>query len=157
MKSVYLSLGSNIKPEVNLPRGANLLAQRVKVVACSRIWQTPPEGIDGPIFLNAAAHIQTPLDAQTLKWEVLRPLEAALGRVRGPDKFAPRPLDLDILIYDGEILDNDIWHHPHLAVPLAELLPDLPHPQSGDRLAEIARRLQPPTGFFPRQDVLWEP
>ncbi|GAB4532401.1 MAG: 2-amino-4-hydroxy-6-hydroxymethyldihydropteridine diphosphokinase [Anaerolineales bacterium] len=156
MKSVYLGLGSNIAAHVNLPHGVRLLAARLTLVRISHAWQTPAEGGDGPSFLNAAAHILTSLDAHTLKWEVLRPIETALGRVRSADKFAPRPLDLDIILYDGQILDDTLWQSPHLAVPLAELLPDLTHPVRREKLADVARRLMPPIDFFIRQDITWE-
>ena len=154
MPRVYLSLGSNIAPEENLPRALRLLAERVRVLGVSRVWQTPPYGTQGAPFLNAAALIETALPAERLKREILRPIEAALGRVRGPDKFAPRPIDLDILLYSGCLPDPEVWERPHLAVPLAELLPDYENPRTGEHLAEAARRLLPPAGFFPRPDVV---
>ncbi len=157
MPRVYLSVGSNIAPEENLPRALRLLAERVRVLGVSQVWQTPPYGTQGAPFLNAAILIETPLSAEMLKREVLRPIEAALGRVRSPDKFAPRPIDLDIILYSGRLLDPEVWQRPHLAIPLAELLPDYENPRTGERLAEAARRLLPPAGFFPRSDVvLWD-
>ncbi len=154
MPRVYLSLGSNIAPEENLPRALALLRRRVRVREVSRVWQTPPYGTQGAPFLNAAAAIETSLPADALKEEVLRPIEAALGRARGPDKFAPRPIDLDILLYGARLLEPDVWERPHLAVPLAEILPDYENPRTGEPLADAARRLLPPNGFFLRPDVV---
>ncbi len=154
MPRVYLSLGSNIAPEKNLPRALRLLAEQVRVLGVSRVWQTPPYGTRGAPFLNAAALIETSLPAERLKGEVLRPIEAALGRARGPDKFAPRPIDLDIILYSGRLLEPEMWQRPHLVIPLAELLPDCENPRTGEHLPEAARRLLPPAGFFPRPDVV---
>ncbi|RMF45514.1 MAG: 2-amino-4-hydroxy-6-hydroxymethyldihydropteridine diphosphokinase [Anaerolineae bacterium] len=155
-EDVYLSLGSNIQPEENLPRALRLLARQVEVVAVSRVWETPPEGVEGPAFCNAAAHIRTPLSAKQLKWEVLRPIETALGRVRGDDKFAPRPIDLDIILYAGKVLEPDLWRFAYLAIPLADLLPECRHPVSGTRLSQIAQRMFPHAHFQERPDIPFE-
>lgn len=84
----------------------------------------------------------TDLPAEQLKDTVLRPIEKQLGRLRGPDRFAPRTIDLDILIYAAETLDPDIWNLAYLAVPLSEIMPDLRHPQTGEALSEVAVRLK---------------
>jgi 2-amino-4-hydroxy-6-hydroxymethyldihydropteridine diphosphokinase len=65
-------------------------------------------------------------------------LEAQLGRVRTEHKYSPRTIDIDILIYGEEILDPEIWSQPHLTVPLAELLPELKHPSSGEKIQVFA-------------------
>ena len=137
----YLLLGSNIRPEAHLPQALRLLQQRLPVVAVSRVWETPPVGMTGPAFYNAAVGIRTALPPDVLKTEVLRPIEAQLGRVRPADKWAPRPIDLDLVIYGGRVVDPDLWRYAHVAVPLSELLPDLRHPQTGDTLAVWAARL----------------
>ncbi len=154
MPLVYLSLGSNIAPEENLPRAFRILAERVRVRRVSQVWQTPPSGTEGAPFLNAAAAIETALPPKALKEKVLRPIESALGRVRGRDKFAPRTIDLDILLYDGRLLEPEVWEQPYLSIPLAEILPDYIHPEKGERLAEAARRMRLPSGFFPRPEVV---
>ncbi len=53
-----------------------------------------------------------------------------------------RTMDIDIVIFDGQILDGEIWQRVYLALIFAEMLPDLRHPESGETLAETARRLQ---------------
>lgn len=90
---VCLLLGSNIQPEKNIVLGITLLREQVKVGRISSVWESAPAESAGPNFLNLALLLTTPLDAETLKMQVLRPLEARLGRVRSADKNAPRPID----------------------------------------------------------------
>ncbi len=150
---VYLGLGSNIEAERHLPRAVQWLREAAPVVAVSSVWEGPAVGTTGPPFLNAALALRSPLSAAALKARLLRPIEHALGRVRTADKFAPRPIDLDILIHHGVELDPDLWRLAHIAVPLAEILPDWRHPHSGERLAEVAARLQVGSGLRRRDDV----
>lgn len=138
----YIGLGSNIAPEEHLPRALCLLGDYTTVLACSRAWETPPYGMAGDNFLNAVVQVRTPLAANSLKSMVLRRIEAMLGRVRTHEKFIPRTIDLDILVFDGQVLDDDVWTQPHWAVPLAELLPALVGEIGGVPLDEVARRLQ---------------
>lgn len=148
---VFLSLGSNVEPQRNLPRAVALLALRFRLRAVSRVWETEPVGAPGtPPFLNAAVLIATGLAPGALKHEVLRPLEARLGRVRAGDPYAPRTLDVDIALYDELILeappleltipDPEILTRAHVALPLADLSPRTRHPVTGEPLARIAER-----------------
>jgi 2-amino-4-hydroxy-6-hydroxymethyldihydropteridine diphosphokinase len=150
-----LGLGSNIEPYCNLPRAVELLERQVKLVAMSRAWETPSVGQPGaPDFLNAALLVRTSLSPAELKSQVIRPIEAALGRVRTSDKNAPRPIDIDLLLYDGEVLDPELWRQAYLALPVAELLPNLTDPETGDSLAQVAVNLARQTRFKPRPTVL---
>ena len=90
----------------------------------------------------------TTLAPQQLR-QLLRQIEAELGRVRSPDKFAPRPIDLDLAFYgdtvqtasagDGQQLpDPDVLRFAHVAMPLAAVAPDWVHPLTGTTLASIA-------------------
>jgi 2-amino-4-hydroxy-6-hydroxymethyldihydropteridine diphosphokinase len=133
----HIGLGSNIDPEVNLVKAAQRLREELAVSCASSVWRSPAEGTDGPDFLNAVVTITTELDAERLKHEILRLIEAELGRTRGLDKYAPRTIDLDILVFDGQILDNEIWAQPYLAIPLAECAPDL-QAKDGERLSDLA-------------------
>ena len=138
MNTVYLGLGSNINPRQNLPAALKRLAEAVKVEEVSSLWQTEAVGTKGPLFLNAAARIQTGFDFSTLKEEILCSIEAALGRVRLADKNAPRTIDLDILIFNQQIVDENIFRLDHLILPLAELAPELCDPSSGKILRDLA-------------------
>jgi len=138
----YIGLGSNIEPEVNLPRAVAALRARGGLLAVSSAWKSAPVGTTGPNFLNAAARFATPFSAEELKSEVLRPIENELGRVRGADRFAPRTIDLDILIFDEQELDPDIWDLAYLALPLSEILPHYRHNQTGEGLVDAAAQLK---------------
>lgn len=135
-----LLLGSNIQPEKNLTLGLNLLRNMVTISRLSSVWETPSVGSSGPDFLNLAALITTPLKATELKAQVLRPLEKQLGRVRSANKNAPRTFDIDIILFDGQLLDQNLWSYAHRAVPVAEILPDYLSSR-GDTLKDVASEL----------------
>jgi GTP cyclohydrolase I len=140
---VLISLGSNIDPERNLAQAVSMLSRHpdIKLDAASRIYESAPVGTrtPQPAYLNAAVRGQTHLSPGALK-EALRCIEAALGRVRSEDKYAPRPIDLDIAFYgdqtlslDGSLVpDPDSLRHPHVAVPLADIAPGWVYPEQGE-------------------------
>jgi 2-amino-4-hydroxy-6-hydroxymethyldihydropteridine diphosphokinase len=135
-----LLLGSNIQPEKNLALAVDLLRSKVKIVQGSSVWETPSVGSSGPNFLNVALLVSTALDAATFKEKIIRPFEVQLGRVRSTDKNASRTIDIDIILFDNQILDPTLWRFAHRAVPVAEILPDL-RSDRGDLLKDIAPRL----------------
>jgi 2-amino-4-hydroxy-6-hydroxymethyldihydropteridine diphosphokinase len=150
---VLIALGSNVEPEANLPRAVCRLAERFPGLAASRVYATAAVGApDAPPFLNAAVAIETALPLAELKHRVLRPIEAELGRVRGADRNAPRPIDLDVAFCPGLVLrdgdagldlpDPEIVGCAHLALPLADLVPAEVHPLDGRTLAAIAARFE---------------
>ena len=151
---VLIALGSNIDRERNLPRALELLRRdaRWRVLAESPIYQTPAVGgsTPQPDYFNAAVLLETDLSPEDLR-RALRRIETRLGRVRTADKYAPRTIDLDIvlirdreMILDGNPLpDPDILDHPHLAFPLADIAPDWRFPGADLTLKQIAERLYP--------------
>jgi 2-amino-4-hydroxy-6-hydroxymethyldihydropteridine diphosphokinase len=134
----FLSLGSNIEAESNLPKAIELLREVGKVVAVSSVWESKSVGFDGPNFLNACVLFFTPLQPVELKEKIIRPIEAKLGRIRGEEKNAPRPIDIDILLFDNHPLNTEFWDYAFVIVPLAELIPDFVHPVSGEKLFRVA-------------------
>lgn len=98
-------------------------------------------GSVAPDFLNASVKLTTSLAAEELKKQVLGVIETQMGRVRNRNKFAPRPIDLDIAIYDDELMDEELWRFAHLALPLAEIYPDFRNSDTGESLEEVASRL----------------
>jgi 2-amino-4-hydroxy-6-hydroxymethyldihydropteridine diphosphokinase len=150
-EAAFVSLGSNIEPERNLPDAVRGLRPLGRILACSSVYQNPAVGpTPGPDFLNAAVLLQTEHSPDALRAE-LRALEARLGRQRTSDRFAPRTIDLDLVLYGAqvsrdvglELPDPDLTVRPHLAIPLAELDPNHRHPITGESLRSIAARLQP--------------
>ncbi len=138
---VIIGLGSNISPAENLKSALYLLGQYAPIEAISDVWQTRAVGSKGPDFLNAAVLISSPLSYDELRNQILRPIENLLGRVRTKDPNSPRTIDLDILIVDGELIDQDLWKYAHACVPVAKLLPDFLNPMTGESIQIIADRL----------------
>ena len=149
---VCLLLGSNLQPEKNLVLGVDLLRSQVKIVRGSSVWETPAVGSAGPNFLNLALLVSTALDAALFKEKVIRPLEIQLGRVRSADKNAPRTIDIDIIIFDDQLLDPNLWRFAHRAVPVAEILPDY-RSDRGDLIKETASRLTETTPIRLKPDL----
>lgn len=149
-----LLVGSNIRPEYHLPLAVRQLHGFFVVEGVSRVWQTPAVGSMGPPFLNAAVRIRTALGPEEMKREVLRPLEAQLGRVRSEDKNAPRTIDIDLVLWGEEVLEPRIWEWAHVAVPVAEVWPYPLIGPGGETLQEAARRLRTNVQIGHRGDVL---
>ena len=143
-----IGIGSNISPRENIRSSLYLLSRMVSLEAVSSIWKTSAVGSPGPDFLNAAALISTNFNFEQLRNEILRPIENMLGRVRTQDPNAPRTIDLDILIFDGAVLDEQLWEYAHMGVPVAELVPDFIDPHTGNRAAEISERLRKSSGII---------
>lgn len=146
MNEVYLLLGSNIDPEKNILLALEYLNRNFRLIEVSHTWQTRPVGSSAGDFLNTAVKLETTLDAYTLKENCLCHIEEVLGRVRQEDKNAPRTIDLDIVIFNREILDDSLFRFAHLIIPFAELLPDLIEPQSHQTLSTLARKRIHKTG-----------
>lgn len=153
-KTVCVELGSNIRPEEYLPKAAQALSAHFEILDISRAWETPPVGCVGcDNYLNAAVLIKTDVPNDELRLS-LRQLEAQLDRVRTSDKFAPRTIDIDVLIYDGELIEPNLWKYSFLAVPVSEVMPDYKNSATGESLCEIAQRLMDESEIELRDDVL---
>ena len=163
---VVLALGSNIDAERALPAAVRELAAYGRVVAVSSVWQTEPAaGASGADFLNAAVLLEPNDDvdsAHAVLRTVIPAVESTLGRVRVPgDRRAPRRIDVDLTLWgdftgtaaDHDLPDPHLTEYAFLAVPVAELLPDFPHPATGERLATIADRLRSGSRMTVRGDV----
>lgn len=138
----YLSLGSNIAPEANLAEAVARLGTHGRIEDVSSVWESRPLGSTGPNFLNVCVLFVAPLVEKNLRSDVLRRVEAELGRVRSSDKNAPRTIDIDPLMMDGRALNLARWEHPFVIMPMAELCPDLVHPTRREAMSEVARQIQ---------------
>jgi 2-amino-4-hydroxy-6-hydroxymethyldihydropteridine diphosphokinase len=149
MPRAYVGLGSNLGDRERMLWGAvHMLAfnPEVDVVAVSSIRETDPVGlVDQPRFLNAAAAVETELDPGALL-ELLLSVERELGRTREGARFGPRTIDLDLLLYGDEIVDEPGLTVPHprlherrfVLEPLEELDADLVVPGWGSVQALLA-------------------
>jgi 2-amino-4-hydroxy-6-hydroxymethyldihydropteridine diphosphokinase len=151
---ICLGLGSNINPETNIPRAIESLRQFLLIGSISSAWDTPPVRTSGPTFVNAALLTYTDLTLDNFKNQIIHPIEAQLGRIRSQNKNAPRPIDIDVLIWDQKILEPLIWEEAYLAVPVAELLPDLTSQDIEGNLKYTAQRLANSSNIVPRPDIL---
>ena len=142
MHRAYILLGSNIHPDINNPKALELLEKRNLLVTISGIWQIKTIASEGPDFLNVAVLIETLLTHKDLKRNVLHSIEKALRRTKGKNEYSPRTIDLDIVVFDNEVIELDIWEYGFMVLPLAEILPDLRNPKTGDTLKQIAQRIQ---------------
>jgi 2-amino-4-hydroxy-6-hydroxymethyldihydropteridine diphosphokinase len=125
MHKAVISLGSNIQPQDNIAQTRMILAQKYKVIAESKFVPTKPIGpVQQPDFLNGVVYIETNHSLEPLKRD-LQLIEQSLKRVRTKDKYAPRTIDLDIVVWDGQIIDQDFYTRTYLKAAVLEVLPQL--------------------------------
>ena len=142
LNNAILLLGSNIDPEKNIIAALKLLGDLQKQ---SHIWKTKSYGADGPDFLNMAVEIQTDLNLPQLKESLIGCIEKMLHRTRTENKNAPRTIDIDIIVFNSEVTDDDVWQKPFVAIPVAEIIPDLINDKTGGKLIEVAKKIQSST------------
>ena len=107
MNRVAIGVGSNIDPDTHIPLALEKLRGEFKLIEESEFVTTTPIGtIDQQDFRNGACLIETPLDQESLKTRLLE-IEKQLGRVRTGDPNGPRTIDLDIVVWNGDIVDTD--------------------------------------------------
>lgn len=145
MALAYVGLGANLGDRAgNIGAALRAMAPRgLRVTAVSPLYETEPWGVlDQPRFLNAACAIETDLDPLALL-DALKAIEQELGR-ETTVRYGPRPIDLDILLYDDLRLDTPRLTIPHAGlieratalVPVADIAPALRHPATGRTIAE---------------------
>lgn len=149
--AAFVALGSNLDdPRAQVVRAFEALGalERTRVTGRSRLYRNPAMGeADQPDFINAVARLETALEPRELLAGLLA-IEAAQGRDRGADRWGPRTLDLDLVLYGDRVIDQPGLTVPHpgltarpfVLYPLAELAPTLEIPGAGalrDLLARV--------------------
>jgi 2-amino-4-hydroxy-6-hydroxymethyldihydropteridine diphosphokinase len=153
MTRVYLGLGSNVGDRrENLRAALHRLRERCAVTAVSSLYGSPamvPEGADpGPDYLNAACAVETEIDPHELL-AFAKSIERELGR-RPSERWAPRPLDIDILLYGDTVISSPelVVPHPGIAsrnfvlAPLAEIGAVAVHPLEGRTIGAMAEDVE---------------
>jgi 2-amino-4-hydroxy-6-hydroxymethyldihydropteridine diphosphokinase len=138
----YLNLGSNIQPEINLRKAVTLLQEYGEISKISSAWESKSVGAPGPNYLNACVLFKTETMQIELKERIIRPIEARLGRVRHEYRYAPRTIDIDIVLFDEKPCNDKFWRFAFVIVPLAEINPDCQNPFTGEIIVQTAARLR---------------
>lgn len=160
MTRAFIGIGSNMEPAKNVKDAVRNLAQQTCVTGISTVYCTDAlDRPEQPPYFNCVVEIETDTTPVELKHGMLRPIENRLGRERSDDKDAPRPIDLDLILYGDLIMDTEdiklpdpeILERPFLAIPLFELAPDLVLAGYNVRIGEIAARFRQ-QGMRPLED-----
>ena len=138
----YLSLGSNIKPEINLVRAVQLLQNHGVIKKISTAWESESVGAPGPNYLNACLCLSTFMDWLQLKEQILLPIEKQLGRIRNENRFVPRTMDIDVVLFDDKSCGDKYWEQAFVVIPLAEIYPTFQNPLTHEPIEQTAKRLR---------------
>jgi 2-amino-4-hydroxy-6-hydroxymethyldihydropteridine diphosphokinase len=144
--AVFVAAGSNVEPVANLHRALDVLARHYPSLRCSRAYRNAAVGFEGEDFVNLVLAFDTDDDVRTVLGH-LHEAEAACGRARNAPKWAPRSMDLDVLLYGDTVADEpglvlprpDLVRRAYMLGPMAELAPDLVHPTLGATMRELWR------------------
>lgn len=139
MPTAYISIGSNIERDKNIPSSLEALTQCFGSLVVSSVYESEPVGFTGAVFYNLVVGFESDWEVKTIA-KKLRDIEKAHGRTREAQKFSARTLDLDLVLYgdlivsDGrlQIPRDEIDRYAFVLEPLAEIAPDLAHPISGE-------------------------
>ena len=122
INTAIISIGSNINAEENISSALEALGNEVEILKVSSMLKTKPIGIENqPDFTNGAVKIKIGLTREELN-RLLKNIEDQLGRDRSAPKFGPRTIDLDIVIWNGEIVDEDYYTRDFLQKSVQEII-----------------------------------
>ncbi|EBX9480805.1 2-amino-4-hydroxy-6-hydroxymethyldihydropteridine diphosphokinase [Salmonella enterica subsp. enterica serovar Abony] len=159
MTIAYIALGSNLASpleQVNAALKAIADIPDSRIVAVSSFYRTPPLGPqDQPDYLNAAVALETTLAPEELLNHTQR-IELQQGRVRKAERWGPRTLDLDIMLFGDEVINTDRLTVPHYDMknrgfmlwPLFEIAPELTFPDDGVALTQLVYQHTPAPAYW---------
>jgi 2-amino-4-hydroxy-6-hydroxymethyldihydropteridine diphosphokinase len=161
---VCVAAGSNVDPIVHLRRALDELDRNFAPLRCSTAYRNRAVGFKGEDFVNLVVAFETGLDVRAVL-ERLHEAEAACGRARHAPKWAPRSMDLDVLLY-GDVVSSepglelprpDLVRRAYMLGPMAELAPQRRHPTLGRTMAELWNEF--PRDAHPMQplELGWRP
>lgn len=143
---VYVAAGSNVEPRSHLRRALDELAKYYPALTVSTAYRNPAVGFEGEDFINLVVGFRT-ADSMRTVLERLHAIEALCGRPRHAPKWAPRSMDLDVLLYgdlvatekDYTVPRPDLLKRAYMLAPLAEIAPQTVHPLAKQTIAELWR------------------
>ena len=146
MPAVYLGAGSNVAPERNLARAVSELAREFPGARFSPWYRNRAVGFEGEDFINLVAGFDTALTLRAVL-ATLHAIEALCGRERHAPRWAPRSMDLDVLLYGDLVCDEpglklprpDLLNRAYMLGPLAALAPEVVHPTARQTIGELWR------------------
>ncbi|MGD0959463.1 MAG: 2-amino-4-hydroxy-6-hydroxymethyldihydropteridine diphosphokinase [Methylomonas sp.] len=135
MPKSYISIGGNIDKDLHIPAGLKALERLFGKLFVSSVYESEPVGFSGDPFYNLVVGFDTDFSIMEII-KHLRQIESANGRIRNGQKFSGHTLDLDLILYGNQIVDNDdvqiprkdIENYAFVLEPLAEIAPGLEHP-----------------------------
>jgi 2-amino-4-hydroxy-6-hydroxymethyldihydropteridine diphosphokinase len=143
MSHVYVAIGSNVRPEENVVKAADELQRRFPDARFSSWYRNQAVGFTGDDFINGVVGFTTDLPL-TAVIEQLRAVEEICGRPRNAPRWAPRAMDLDVLLFDDLVRTEptrlprpDLLKRPYMLGPLAEIAPRVLHPTAGLTIGEL--------------------
>lgn len=144
MVEVFLSLGSNVDRERHIAEALEELDELFGPLVVSSVYESEAVGFEGAPFFNLAVGFRSDLSAGEIARK-LRAIEIAHGRKENSRKFEPRTLDIDLILYGDQVLEegglrlprDEIAKYAFMLEPLAEIAPDFKHPISGRKLGAM--------------------
>ena len=162
MTQVLVAAGSNVEPLANLRRALDSLAAHYPALRRSTAYRNRAVGFEGEDFINLVVGFDTGDDVRTVI-EHLHEAETLCGRARNAPKWAPRSMDLDILLFGERVCDEpglvlprpDLVRRAYMLGPAAEIAPDTVHPTLGVTLAELWRNFAQDEHPMTAVDLEW--